>query len=247
MTNLLILGANSAMARALARKLAGPDVRLLLAGRNIQEIEKTAADIQLRCQQCPQPLVFPFEADKTETHEAFLRRVLDKAGAIDAAYLFFGQMYAQTEAQNDFRLTREMLMINYVGAVSILEQLAAYMEERRNGLIVGVSSVAGDRGRQSNYLYGSSKAALSAYLQGLRNRLARSNVHVLTVKPGMVDTPMTRDLKKGLLFSKPEVIADGIVRAVRKRKDSVYLPGYWRWIMWVIRQVPETVFKRMKM
>jgi len=246
MKTVLILGANSAMARALARKLAGPEVQLLLAGRNVKEMEKTAADLQIR-RQCPPPRVFAFDAVDTSGHEAFLRKVLEKSGGLDEAYLFFGQMYGQTEAQTDFRLAQEMLTSNYVGAVSILERLAAYLEERKHGLIVGVSSVAGDRGRQSNYLYGSSKAGLTVYLQGLRNRLARSGVRVLTVKPGMVDTPMTRELKKGLLFSKPETVADGILRAVRRKKDSVYVPGYWGLIMLIIRMIPEGLFKKLKL
>jgi decaprenylphospho-beta-D-erythro-pentofuranosid-2-ulose 2-reductase len=173
--------------------------------------------------------------------------VLAKAGELDEVYLFFGRMAAQGAAQKDFRLAYDMLLTNYVGAVSILERVAEHLESRKRGLIVAVSSVAGDRGRQSNYLYGSSKAGLSIYLQGLRNRLARSHVRVLTVKPGMVDTPMTKDMKKGLLFSKPEVIADGILRAVRRNKHTAYVPGYWYWVMLAIRAIPESLFKKMKL
>lgn len=247
MKTVLILGANSGMARALARRLAGPQTQLLLAGRNIVEMGKNAADLELRGQG-PKPLVLAFDAQDLDSHPAFLKQALEKAGgALDEVYLFFGQMRDQFSAQRDFRLAHEMLLANYVGAVSILERIAACMEERKHGLIVGVSSVAGDRGRQSNYLYGSTKAALTAYLEGLRNRLARAGVHVLTVKPGMVDTPMTRDMKKGFLFARPDDVADGILKAVRRGKDSVYVPGYWRWIMLTIRMIPERVFKKMKL
>jgi short-subunit dehydrogenase len=145
------------------------------------------------------------------------------------------------------QLAQEMLTANYVGAVSVLERLAPHLERRKQGLIVGVSSVAGDRGRQSNYFYGSAKAGFSTYFQGLRNRLAKSGVRVLTVKPGFVDTPMTRHLKKGLLFASPETIARGLIKAVRQKRNVVYLPGYWRWIMLVVRSVPEFIFKKMKL
>jgi short-subunit dehydrogenase len=246
MKTVLILGANSAMARALARKLAGPQTHLILAGRNLKELELSAADLEIRTH-APQPLVAAFNALDLDSHEDFLKTMLEKIPSLDEVYLFFGQMAEQAEAQKDFQMVHEMLMANYVGAVSILERIAGRMEAQKRGLIVGVSSVAGDRGRQSNYLYGSSKAGLTAYLQGLRNRLAHSNVRVLTVKPGMVDTPMTSHMKKGLLFSKPEQIAQGILAAVRKGKDVVYLPWYWRWIMLIIRSIPEPVFKKMKM
>lgn len=248
MKTILILGANSAMARATARLLAGPETQLLLAGleRELPDIEKTAADLELRGRG-PKPLVFPFDGDRIEAHAGFLQGVLAKAGELDGVYLFFGRMPAQDAAQRDFRLAYAMLMTNYVGAVSILERVAEHLESRRRGLIVAVSSVAGDRGRQSNYLYGSSKGGLTIYLQGLRNRLAKTGVRVLTVKPGMVDTPMTKDMKKGILFCQPEAIADGIMKGVRKKKDAIYVPGYWYWIMLIIRMIPERIFKKMKL
>ncbi len=242
----LILGATSAMARALAKRLASPERQLILAGPDPEEMEKDAADLAIRSGG-PKPLVLNFDATDWEAHETFLARLGEKVRTLDEAYVFFGLMPLQEEAQKDFRLARDMFMVNYVGAVSILELIAAYMEARRQGLIVAVSSVAGDRGRQSNYLYGSSKAGLTVYLSGLRNRLAKAGVQVLTVKPGMVDTPMTRGMKKGILFVKPEVIAAGILKAVAKRKNIAYVPGYWRWIMWAIRSIPEPVFKRMKL
>ena len=121
------------------------------------------------------------------------------------------------------------------------------MEERKYGCIAVISSVAGDRGRQSNYIYGTAKGALTLFLQGLRNRLARSNVQVLTLKPGFVDTPMTAHLKKGLLFVSPETIAKGILRSIQKKKNEVYLPWFWYFIMKIIKTIPEFIFKRMKL
>ncbi|MBN1595139.1 SDR family oxidoreductase [candidate division FCPU426 bacterium] len=246
MKNVLILGANSAMARAMAREIAGPEVQLILASRNVQELEKTAQDLTLR-KKSPRPIVLAFDACKLEQHERFVAQVLAKVKTLDEVYLFFGQLHPQEQAQKDFQLAQEMLVANYVGAASILERVALHMEEKGRGLIVGVSSVAGDRGRQSNYLYGSSKAGLTTYLQGLRNRLAHKGVHVLTVKPGFVDTPMTHHMKKGLLFARPETIAAGIVKAKRRKKDTVYLPGFWKWIMLVVTSIPEWIFKKMRM
>jgi len=246
MKNILILGANSAMARAMTREIAGPEVQLILASRNVEELKKTANDLELRAQG-PQPIVLAFDACKTEEHEKFLSQVLEKVKSLDEVYLFFGQLHPQREAEEDFQLAQEMIVANYVGAVSILERIALHMEKKGQGVIVGVSSVAGDRGRQSNYLYGSSKAGLTTYLQGLRNRLVRRGVHVMTVKPGFVDTPMTRHMKKGLLFAKPESIATGIIKARRKKKDTVYLPGFWKWIMLIVKSIPEGIFKKMKM
>lgn len=246
MKTILILGANSGMAKPLARRLVLSQAQLVLAGRNLKELEASAADLAIRSQG-PKPMVFPFDIAALENHGSFLAQVLKKVKNLDEAYLFVGCMHEQKAAESDPALAREMLMANYVGAVSILECLAGYMGKRGQGLIVGVSSVAGDRGRQSNYIYGSSKAGLSVYLQGLRNRLAPKGVHVMTVKPGMVDTAMTRNMRKGLLFAKPDAIAKGILKAVRRKKNVVYLPGFWRWIMLIIRMVPEGVFKKMKM
>jgi len=242
----LILGANSGMARALALRMAGPEVQLILAGRHTSDLEATAADLAIRCK-TPKPRVAAFDALDTRSHAPFVAELLKAVPHLDEVYLFFGVMHDQREAQSDFRLAQEMMLANYVGAVSILEQVAIPMEKRRQGIIAAVSSVAGDRGRQSNYFYGSSKAGLTVYLQGLRNRLARSGVHVLTVKPGFVDTAMTRHLKKGLLFAKPDAIAQGVLAAVRGRKNEVYLPFFWRWIMAVIKAIPEGVFKKMKL
>jgi len=139
------------------------------------------------------------------------------------------------------------LSTNALSVVSLGTLLANRLEAQGRGCLAVISSVAGDRGRQSNYVYGTAKATVTAFLSGLRNRLQRSGVRVLTVKPGMVDTPMTAGMKKGPLFASPETVAAGIVRAVDKGKDVVYLPGYWRLVMAVIKALPEGVFKRLKL
>jgi decaprenylphospho-beta-D-erythro-pentofuranosid-2-ulose 2-reductase len=140
-----------------------------------------------------------------------------------------------------------MVAVNYLGAMSVLDQCAGVLAAGGNGFIIGISSVAGDRGRQSNYYYGSAKAGLSAYLSGLRNRLSGQGVHVMTVKPGFVDTAMTYGLEGMFLVASPEDIGRQIVRAVGKRRNTVYLPWFWRYIMLIIRHIPEFVFKRLKL
>jgi decaprenylphospho-beta-D-erythro-pentofuranosid-2-ulose 2-reductase len=142
---------------------------------------------------------------------------------------------------------RRVIDTNYTSAVSVLNLAADYLEQRRGGFICGLSSVAGDRGRQSNYLYGSSKAALSTYLQGLRNRLTRARVRVVTVKPGFVDTKMTFGLSGMFLVATPERVAKDISQAIRRGRSVVYTPWFWRPIMLVIRTIPEFIFKRMKL
>jgi short-subunit dehydrogenase len=153
----------------------------------------------------------------------------------------------QLRGQEDFAEARQIIEVNYLSYISLLHHAASHFEKRRSGFICALSSVAGDRGRQSNYLYGSSKGALTLYLQGLRNRLSKSGVAVITVKPGIVDTKMTFGKEGLLLMAKPATIASGVFKAVMKRKHSVYLPGFWRWIMLIIRHIPESIFKRMSL
>jgi decaprenylphospho-beta-D-erythro-pentofuranosid-2-ulose 2-reductase len=140
-----------------------------------------------------------------------------------------------------------MVAVNYLGAMSVLDQCANLLATAGAGFIVGISSVAGDRGRQSNYYYGSAKAGLTAYLSGLRNRLSGQGVQVLTVKPGFVDTAMTYGLEGMFLVASPEDVGRQIVRAVEKRRNTVYLPWFWRYIMLIIRHIPEFLFKRLKL
>jgi decaprenylphospho-beta-D-erythro-pentofuranosid-2-ulose 2-reductase len=159
----------------------------------------------------------------------------------------FGYLGDQQQAQEDWEEAAKILQVNYTGAVSILNHLTEEMVARGKGCIVGVSSVAGDRGRSSNYFYGSAKAGFTAYLSGLRNRLSSQNagVHVLTVKPGYVRTAMTEGMElHPLLTASPKQVAEDIYRAVLKRKDVIYTRWMWRYIMLIIKWLPEFVFKK---
>jgi short-subunit dehydrogenase len=161
--------------------------------------------------------------------------------------LCHGYRADQQLAQKDFAESRRMIDTNYTSAVSILNLCANYFESKRQGFVCAISSVAGDRGRQSNYIYGSSKAALDAYLEGMRVRLAKAHVPVLTVKPGFVDTRMTWGLKGMFLVASPDRVAADVCKAIRKRKNVIYTPWFWAGIMLIIRSIPRFIFKRMKM
>ncbi len=246
MTNtpwLLILGANSDMANATAKRYAQAGYNLYLASRNLEECEKNAADMRLRYQVEVQTL--KFDAQDFKTHADFYAGLqIPPQGLI----LAFGYMADQQQAQADFSLAKAMIDTNYTGALSIIEIIAADFEQRQSGFIVGISSVAGDRGRMSNYIYGSTKAAFSAYLAGLRHRLIKSNVTVLTVKPGFVATKMTAGLDlPAKLTAQPEQVANAIFNAVQNKKTTIYVKPIWRLIMLIIVHLPNFVFHKTKL
>ena len=241
----LILGARSAIAEALAERLAGDGWDLVLAARRCQRLEPVAADLRLRRQR--QVDLLEFDALDLEAHAGLADRVRDSAGAFDLAVCVFGYAGDPDEARRDTGEMTATLATNFTAAAVCLGHLANDLEERREGGIIAVSSVAGDRGRQSNYVYGASKGGLNVFLQGLRNRLAPAGVHVMTVKPGFVDTPMTEGREGLFLVASPERVAGDILRAWKRRRNVVYTPWFWRWILLLIRQVPEGLFKWLKL
>jgi len=230
----LILGATSSIARAVAGEFASHGYDLILAGRDCEEMQTQAADLEIRYG--VKARVYPFDALDLESHERL-------AGAV----LCVGYLGDQNAAQTDFREARRILDTNFTGCVSALNVISNHFEKQGSGFICALSSVAGDRGRQSNYFYGAAKAALSAYLQGLRNRLHRAGVRVVTVKPGFVDTRMTFGRPNLFLVASPQSVARGVYKAATDGKGVVYLPWYWRWIMLVVRLIPEGLFKRMRL
>jgi short-subunit dehydrogenase len=241
----LILGATSGIAKATAQALAAKGYGLHLAGRDKSELEILSQDLSIRSG--AKVSYSLFDVHNVDSHQQFFKDVLAQCGTIYGALVAVGELGDQILAQNDPTHAKRIIDANFTGVVSLLTPIANYLEEQRQGFIVGISSVAGDRGRQSNYLYGSSKAGLSAFLSGLRNRLAKSNVQVLTVKPGFVNTKMTFGKQGMFLVAEPEDIAKGIVAAIEKRQNVIYLPWFWFWIMKIIRSIPEPIFIRMKM
>jgi decaprenylphospho-beta-D-erythro-pentofuranosid-2-ulose 2-reductase len=242
--SVLILGATSAIARATAAAFAARGAALYLASRDLDELQRIAADLRLRYD--VEVHYGLFDAEAYESHEAFMRSVIEAMQGISGVLLAFGYLGDQ-QAARDPKLGDKVIASNFTGAASILSYCANYFESRQGGFIIGISSVAGDRGRQSNYVYGAAKGALSLYLQGLRNRLHSSGVRVVTIKPGFVDTAMTYGLPGLFLVASPQEIGKRIVAALDKSSDVVYLPGFWRYIMLIIKLIPEAIFKRLKL
>ncbi len=244
MKRILIIGATSAIAQETARLFAAQGDALFLIARNPQRLAAVAADLRVRSA-APVDCAAA-DLNELERHDELVQRAINALGGLDAVLVAHGILGDQKEAETDFARAHDVLHTNFISVVSLLTPLARWFEQQRSGRIAVISSVAGDRGRQSNYIYGASKGALSTFLQGLRNRLHASGVCVLTIKPGFVDTPMTAHLPKNALFADPAVIARGIGKAMARRKSVVYLPGYWWVIMTIIRHVPEFIAKRLK-
>lgn len=243
----IVVGATSSIARSLCHRLAARGWRLVLAARDVEELHRLANDLQVRHRHS-----FPIVAfDAAEAHQAqglVANAAAIAASEIDGVIVCHGMTPPDSGGLDDGTL-QKTFQVNFLSVAMLLNAAAAYFEPRRAGLIAAISSVAGDRGRQSNFVYGAAKAALSTYLQGLRNRLQPSGVHVLTVKPGFVDTPMTRgmSLPSKFLIAQPDRVAADIERAILRRYDVVYTPWFWRWIMAVVGVIPESIFKRLKL
>lgn len=245
MKRTLVLGATSSIAHETARIWASRKDSLYLVGRNAERLEAVAADLRVRGASRVETEVR--DLTDLEAHDGIVRRAEEALGGLDRALLAHGTLGDQALSQEDFTEAEKELRNNFLSAASLLTHLANRFETKKAGSIVVISSVAGDRGRQSNYVYGSAKAAVSAFTSGLRNRLQKSGVSVLTVKPGFVDTPMTAHVPKNPLFARPEAVARGIVRAEDRRRDVVYLPGFWRLIMLAVRMLPERIFKKLSL
>jgi short-subunit dehydrogenase len=239
----LILGAGSDMAKAMARNFASHGWSLQLAGRNMEQLERLKKDLNNRYS--IEASAFFFDATNFDSHANFVRSLPVMP---DIVVYAAGAMHEQKDAASFWKMSRNMIEVNYSGAVSIINQFAEIFGNRKKGVIIGISSVAGDRGRGSNYLYGSTKAAFTAYLSGLRNDLFKKDVQVITVKPGFVYTKMTQHLDlPAKLTADPEKVARAVYSAIQKRKDIIYVKPIWRWIMQIIKVVPEPVFKRTKL
>ncbi len=242
---IVIFGATSAVAQMLARIHAESGDSMILVARNFDRLNSIAADLRVRGAPLVEYLCHDF--DNTEQHSELLEGIEKKCADIAKYYFFYGSLPEQKECEASWSSTHNALMTNFLSVVSLLTLIANKVEKETGRGIIVVSSVAGDRGRQSNYIYGTAKGALTIFLQGLRNRLYRSDCSVTTIKPGFIDTPMTRNFKKGLLWAKPEKVAQDIYKAAYKRKDEVYTPGFWRLIMLIIKSIPETIFKRLSL
>lgn len=243
MKKILIIGATSAIAEATARLWAREGHRLYLIARNAEQLQTMAADLRIRGAESTH--IGLLDANDFDKHEAAIDQAIQTLDGIDIALIAHGTLGDQKACEQNFNLTLRELNTNAISGISLLTHLANRLEGQKHGTIAVISSVAGDRGRQSNYVYGTAKGALTVFLQGLRQRLYKSGVHVLTVKPGFVDTPMTSEFKKGILWVKPEQIAKNIIAGIRKQRNVIYVPWFWFWIMMIIRSVPEKIFAKL--
>lgn len=243
MASVLILGATSDIGFAAAKKFASEKYNIQLAGRHTAALKPLQSDIEIRYGvQCS---IYAFDAMAFDTHAAFYKNLNERP---EVVVCVVGYMNDNEKVIINEQETMRTLHTNYTGPVNILNIVAADFEQQKKGTIVGISSVAGLRGRQSNYIYGSAKAGFTAYLSGLRNRLYHYGVHVVTVLPGFVNTKMTADLNlPKLLTAQPDNVADTIYKAVKKKKNTVYVKWFWRWIMFIIVNVPEFIFKKKKL
>lgn len=243
MATVLILGAASDMAIAIAEKFASEGCHIQLAARNVHRLEPMQSDLAIKYSS--RVSIHEFDALDYAAHPAFINSLKQVP---DITICVFGYLGDNEQAAEQWELASKIIHTNYTGAVSVLNAVSVLYKGRRQGTIVGIASVAGERGRQSNYLYGSAKAGFIAYLSGLRNRLYREQVHVVTVQPGFVYTKMTEDLTlPKLLTATPGEVAEAVFKAVRSKKNVVYVKWFWRWIMLIIKLIPEFIFKRLKL
>ncbi|SFP94635.1 SDR family oxidoreductase [Parafilimonas terrae] len=240
MSTVLILGATSDMAVAIARKMAAKGNNIQLAARNAGRLQALQSDISIRYGvNCA---IYEFDATDFATHSSFYLSLSPKP---DIVICVFGYMSDTLAASKNWEESLKIINSNYTGAVSVLNIVAEDFAERNSGTIVGISSVAGERGRQSNYIYGSAKAGFTAYLSGLRNRLYKHKVHVVSVLPGFVNTKMTAELKlPPLLTADTEQVAAAVEKAIGKKQNVVYVKWFWKWIMMIIKSIPENIFKK---
>ncbi len=239
----IILGATSGIARAFARQQAVAGHALILCGRDIADIGATTADCVIRGAALAE--VMALDVRNAATFQPILDLAARQSGVLNAA-VFVGSMPDQTEIDAAPSLIDGVVTDSFSGPARFLTMLAPMLEERGGGAIVGVGSVAGDRGRLGNYVYGAAKSGFATYLSGLRNRLGRSGVHVMTVKPGPVDTAMTWGLPSMPFMTTPDGVARDIAKGLRKKRNVIYTAGIWRLVMAVIRAVPEPIFKKLK-
>ncbi len=239
----LALGATSAIGEATLRLLAERGARFYLVARNQEKLHAVAADLHTRG--ASGVAMHVMDLDDTAAHAAMLAAAAQSLGTIELALLAHGVLGKQDETEASYAAAEAVVRTNFLSPVSLITWLANYFESTKQGTLAVISSVAGDRGRKSNYVYGASKGALNVFLEGVRARLDRVGVQVLTIKPGFVATPMTAHLPQGPLFAKPSQVARGIVKAIEKRRDVVYLPGFWRVIMLIIRLIPGRIFKKL--
>ena len=245
MKKILIIGVTSAIAEATARIWAERGDELFLVARNQERLNVLTQDLKVRGSSGVHS--YCMDVNNFEEHLPMLDKAFDMLGKIDVVLIAHGTLSNQKECEHSVELTMQEIKTNALSAIALLTHLANRFESQGSGAFAVISSVAGDRGRASNYVYGSAKAMVTTFTSGLRQRLYKSGVSVVTIKPGFVDTPMTADLKKGLLWAKTDAVATKVVKAIDANKNEVYVPAFWWVVMALIKAMPTAVFRRIKL
>ncbi|WP_299593108.1 SDR family oxidoreductase [uncultured Microbulbifer sp.] len=242
MKSILVIGVTSAIAKEVARNYARQGDSLYVLARAKDRLEQIVEDLRVRGAGAVSSGLL--DVCDFDSHIATLDKAFAAMGHIDTVIVAHGTLPDQAACEASAEVALKEIQINATSTVSLLTHLANKLESQGGGTLAVITSVAGDRGRKSNYVYGSAKAMVSVFLEGLRHRLYRKGVNVLDIRPGFVDTPMTKNFAKGLLWAQPETVAAGIVSAVERRKNVVYLPFFWAWIMRAVRNLPDFLFLR---
>ena len=245
MKKILIVGAGSAIAQACARRWAQRGDAVFLAARDAIRLKSLADDLRVRG---AKGIGYQaFDATDLEGQRALLQEATRALGGLDAVLIAHGTLTDQIRAQSDMAYALKEVTTNATSVIHLMALAANQFEKQGQGAIAVISSVAGDRGRQRNYVYGSAKAQVTAFASGLRQRMNKCGVHVVTIKPGFVDTPMTAKLPKSALWAQPDQVARDICSAVDRGQSVVYTPWFWRWIMLIIREIPEFIFVKLSL
>ena len=243
MKKILIIGATSGIATACARLWAAEGAEFFLVGRNSEKLNQVAQDLAVRG--AADVYTHAMDCNEFGQHEELFHACFERLKQVDIALIAHGSLSNQKACEMDVQLTLKEFSINCLSVISLLTLLSNRMEKQQSGTIAVISSVAGERGRSTSYVYCAAKAAVSTFCDGLRGRMHKCGVNVLTIKPGYVDTPMIKDLPlPKILVASPEKVAKIINHAIDTKRNTIYAPGFWRWIMMVVKSIPESIFKR---
>jgi len=243
--SILIFGATSRIAECVARKYAEQKASIILVGRNQEKLGAISQDLLMRGANDVQ--YYQLDLAAIGDIQEFFTQNSKLSSVVDTVLVAHGVLPNQQDIQNSWTLIWQSYEVNLMSAMCIATEVTQWFEEQGRGTLAVITSVAGDRARKSNYIYGAAKGGLSLFLQGLRNRFGSTPIRIIDIRPGFVDTPMTAHLPKGPLFAEPERVAEGIVKAIDRGADIVYLPWFWRWILLCIRLIPEVIFKKLSL
>lgn len=244
MQKILILGASSAIARGIAKSFAQEGHQLYLAARDLDDLKRTSTDLKVRYGiNC---FYGNFEALDFSQHPFFIQEAIQTLDGLDGVVVAFGHL-TNPQSSIEFAECQKIIDVNLTAAISVINLVTDYfLQQKQPGFVIGISSVAGDRGRAENYVYGAAKAGFTTYLQGLRQRLFSNKIRIITVKPGYVDTPMVYGRPDVMFAANPEKVGATIARSLKRSRNVFYVPWFWEILMGIVKIIPEFIYQRMK-